>query len=204
MSIHILDNVPDAMRSGANVDGRTKPPVLVLVGIGLTAAVALRFVAPRQAYFQTLGGVGRRTRRPACYHDRCGCGGALDRRRGAGAHDRLVVRRGDRTGDRDSLPAARPLARARLIHGGRRALRTPGAGDPRRRPPPQRSPGRGGSLGDGSVRLRGGDLPPSRTTDRRATSLSDCARRSIRTRAEVLESERCAPCPARSGSTPTS
>ena len=43
------------MRNGGHVDASAKPAVLVLTGIGLTAAVALRPIAPLRADFQVLG-----------------------------------------------------------------------------------------------------------------------------------------------------
>lgn len=43
------------MRNGGHVDASAKPAVLVLTGIGLTAAVALRPIAPLRADFQMLG-----------------------------------------------------------------------------------------------------------------------------------------------------
>jgi pimeloyl-ACP methyl ester carboxylesterase len=54
MSIQIRDNVPAAMRNGAHGDASTKPAVLVLTGIGLTAAVALRPIASLRPHFQVL------------------------------------------------------------------------------------------------------------------------------------------------------
>ena len=42
------------MRGGASADARARPPVLLLTGIGLTSAVALRLVTPLQAHFRVL------------------------------------------------------------------------------------------------------------------------------------------------------
>jgi pimeloyl-ACP methyl ester carboxylesterase len=42
------------MRGGAHVDARARPPVLVLTGVGLGAAVALRSIAQLKAHFRVL------------------------------------------------------------------------------------------------------------------------------------------------------
>lgn len=42
------------MSSGAHVDAGTRPPVLFLTGVGLTAAVALRWIVALEAHFQVI------------------------------------------------------------------------------------------------------------------------------------------------------
>ena len=97
---------------------------------------------------------------------RCG-GPARRRRRRAGSRCRPFVRLSDRSGDRDPASGTCPFARTRLVHGRRQAVRRTGTADP---PVPVAAAGpagRGGSVGDRAVSLRGHHVPPARAADRR-------------------------------------
>ena len=173
MSIQFSDSLPTAMSGGESVDVRSRPPVLLLAGIGLTAAVALRVAAPLEERFRvlptTLGAVADdRSAGGARSDHRRRCGGpARRRRRRAGSRRRPFVRLSDRSGDRDPASGTCPFARARLVHGRRQTVRRTGTADP---PVPVAAAGpagRGGSVGDRAVSLRGHHAPPARAADRR-------------------------------------
>ena len=86
------------MRGGATVDAQARPPVVVLTGIGLTAAVGLRLVDALQAHFEVIA---------APVTGRAGDRRAGGRRDAASATDRGRDGRTDSRagGRRDTAPA---------------------------------------------------------------------------------------------------
>ena len=150
------------MRNGAPADARARPPVLVLTGVGLTAAVALRCVAEIEEHFDVIAPSDGDPPTPA---------GALALLDAAGAEQAHVV--GLSFGGTIAQEIAithpqriRSLVLA-LIDGRRRALRAGGPGDPRLPRPPRRATRRGGAVGVGAVSVRRDDLPPARAAYRR-------------------------------------